>query len=81
MHGAAGAAACDTVNVCPAAVIVPLRALPELAATVNAIVPLPVPDAPLEMVIHAAFDEAVHAHVVAEAVTVMEPEPPFSVSV
>ena len=79
VHGAgAGAAACVTVNVLPAAVIVPLRAAPVLAATLNATVPLPPPDPPLAIVIHAAFEAAVHAHVPADAVTAIEPLPPPS---
>lgn len=76
--GGAGGAACETVNVFPAAVIVPVRAAPVFAATLNATVPLPVPDAPLEIVIHPAFDAAVHAHVAAEAVTAKDPDPPAS---
>jgi hypothetical protein len=76
--GGVGAAACDTVNVLPAAVIVPLRAAPEFAATVNDTVPFPVPDAPLETVIHAAFDAALHAQLVADAVIAIDPDPPVS---
>ena len=77
VHGA-GAAACDTVNVLPATVIVPLRAPPELAATLNDTVPLPVPELPPDTVTHEAFDAAVHPHVAADAVTATEPEPPAS---
>jgi hypothetical protein len=82
VHGGGGvaAAACETVNVLPAAVTEPVRAAPEFAATVNETVPLPVPDAPLEIVIHAAFEAAVHAQLVAEAVIAMEPEPPVSLT-
>jgi len=76
--GGGGAAACDTVNVLPAAVIVPLRAAPVFAATVNDTLPLPLPELPPEMVIHGAFDAAVHAHVPADAVTANDPEPPVS---
>ena len=39
---------CDTVNVWPATVIVPLRAAPEFAATANCTVPGPLPLAPPE---------------------------------
>jgi hypothetical protein len=49
-----------------------------LAATVNATVPLPVPEVPDVSVIHAAPSDAVHAQVLAEAVTANEPEPPGS---
>jgi len=76
--GGGGAAACDTVKVCPPIVNVPVRAAPVFAATPNATVPLPVPDAPLVTVNHAAFALAVHAQLFAEAVTAIEPEPPAS---
>ena len=56
-------------------VIVPDRAAPPLVATLYATVPLPVPDAPLVMVIHASFDVAVHEHA-APAVTPTLPVPP-----
>ena len=63
-----------TVNVLPAATIVPVRALPPvLAATVNATVPLPVPACPAVMVIQPALVDAVHAQVVADAVTAIDP--------
>jgi hypothetical protein len=78
VHGGGGGAACDTVNVCPAMVSVPLRAVPGLAAALNAIVPLPVPEAPLVTVSQGALAVAVHAHDAAEAVTVVEPVPPGS---
>ena len=80
VHGAGGgaAAACDTVNVLPAAVIVPLRAAPEFAATVKDTLPLPAPELPLVIVIHEAFDAAVQAHVPADALTANDPEPPVS---
>jgi len=42
VHGGGGGAACETVNVCPPIVSVPVRAAPEFAATVNVTVPLPV---------------------------------------
>ena len=77
VHDAAGAA-CDTVTVCPPIVSVPVRAAPVLAATPNDTVPLPVPDAPLVTVSHAALAVAVHAHVPCEAVTVTEAGPPAS---
>ena len=81
VHAGGGAAACETVNVFPAAVIVPVLAPPVFAATENATVPLPVPEPPLVIVIHDAFAPAVHAHVPVEAPTAMDPVPPDSVNV
>jgi hypothetical protein len=79
VHGVgAGAAPCDTVNVCPAIVIVPERAAAVLAAIATPTAPLPVPDAPLATVSHGAFDVAVQVQVLAEAVTATEPDPPAS---
>lgn len=78
VHGGGGAAACETVNVWPAIVIVPLRAAPVLAAAVKATVPFPVPDAPLVSVSQGALAVALHVHVLVEAVTATEPEPPVS---
>jgi len=57
---------------------VPLRAAPLFDATANATDPLPVPDAPLVTVIHGAFAVALHEHVPADAVTVVDPVPPFA---
>jgi hypothetical protein len=54
---------------------VPLRAAPLFAAALKATVPLPDPDAPLEIVIHAAFDTAVHVQPLF-AVTAALPLPP-----
>jgi hypothetical protein len=59
-------------------VSVPLRAAPVFGVTPNVTVPLPVPEAPPVTVSHAAFALAVHAHVVAEAVTETEPDAPVS---
>jgi hypothetical protein len=74
-----GGAACVTVNVLPAATIVPLRELlPVLAATVNPTLPLPVPEVPAVMLIHDALVVAVHAQLLTDAVTAIEPEPPAS---
>lgn len=78
VHGGGGGAACDTVKVCPAIVTVPVRAAPVFAATVNATAPLPVPDAPPVIVSHATLAVAVQAQELAEAVTVIDPEPPVS---
>lgn len=61
-----------TVNVWPAIVIVPLRADPLLAATLNPTAPLPVPDAPDVTVIHCTPLVAVQVHP-APAVTVTVP--------
>src|SRR5206468_4252463 len=75
-----GAAAdCVTVNACPAIVSVPVRAAPAFALTVNATVPLPLPEPPLEIAIQLAFDAAVHAQpaLVANAT---EPLPPAAVN-
>ena len=47
-----------------------------MAATPNATVPLPVPDAPLVTVSQGTLAAAVHAHGAAEAVTVVDPVPP-----
>jgi len=55
-----------------------VRAAPELAATANDTVPLPVPDPPLVTVIHDAFDAALHAQVAADAVTAIDPDAPPS---
>jgi hypothetical protein len=69
---------CVTVNVAPPTVRVPVRlALPELAATVNDTVPVPVPADPAVTVIHVASLTAVHAQIV-EAVAVVLPEPPVA---
>jgi hypothetical protein len=68
-----GAAACVTVNVCPPAVMVPVRGVVvELAATLKVTVPLPEPLAPPVMVIQLALFVAVHVHP-ADVVTVNEP--------
>ena len=65
------------MNVWPAIVSVPLRAAPLFAATVNATVPLPLPDPPLAIDIHGAFADAVHEQPAA-AVTATEPPPAFA---
>jgi hypothetical protein len=59
-------------------VIDPVRAAPEFAAIANDTVPFPVPEPPLVIVIHDAFDVAVHAQVDADAVTAIDPDPAFS---
>lgn len=78
VHGAGSGAAWETVKVCVPIVSVPVRAAPVFAAAVNVTVPLPVPEAPAATVSHAAFAVAVHAHVLADAVTATEPGPPVS---
>ncbi len=69
------AAACVTVNVWPATVMVPVRAPPVFAATVNATDPFPLPLAPDVTVIHASLRLAVQAQPV-PVVTVTLPDPP-----
>lgn len=76
--GGGDAAACETVNVWPATAIVALRAAPVLAATVNATLPLPVPDAPAVSVIQLALVDAVHVQLAADALTAIDPVPPVS---
>jgi hypothetical protein len=75
-----GEAACVTVNDFPATAIVPLRAAPGLAPTVNETVPLPFPIAPLVIEIHCcAFSvvAAVHEQLLpAVMVTFTVPVPP-----
>ena len=53
-----------------------MRSAPRFSAASNVTVPFPVPEVPLVTVSHGAFAVAVHGHVAAEAVTVIEPEPP-----
>ena len=74
----AQAPACVTLNVVPAIVSVPDRlVVAVLVATLNAVVPGPVPPAPAVMLIHAALLAAVHAQA-APAVTVLPPVPPVA---
>jgi hypothetical protein len=56
---------------------VPLRAAPLLAAALNATAPLPLPLAPFVIVIHDAFDDAVHAQPL-PLVTATVPLPPVA---
>lgn len=63
------------VSVWPPIVIVPDRAGPLLASAANVTDPFPVPDVALVILIHGAFDEAVHAQP-APALTVVDPAPP-----
>ena len=74
VHGAGAGADCVTVNVFPAATIVPVRVLvPVLAAAVNATVQLPVPAWPEVIVIQPALVVAVQAHVASDEVTAIDP--------
>ena len=69
---------CDTVNICPAMVNVPLREVVELfAAALKLTAPLPEPLAPAVMVSQLAPLVAVHAHPV-PAVTLVVPVPPVA---
>ncbi len=54
-HEADTEPACDTVNVCPATVIVPVCAAPLFGATVQYTWPLPDPEKPEVIVIHEAL--------------------------
>jgi len=69
--GGGGAAPWLIVNACPPIVTVPLRAAPLLAAALTVTLPLPVPLAADVIVIHGAFDVAVHAHDALVAVNVV----------
>ena len=69
------AAACVTVNVCPAMVRVPERAPPVLAATLNATEPFPLPLAPEVTVTHPGLLPAVQAQPL-PADTATVPDPP-----
>jgi hypothetical protein len=71
------AAACVTVKVCPPIVSVPTRCDPfGFAVTLNAVVPLPLPLAPLVIVNHVvSLLDAVHAQPFG-AVMFVEPVPP-----
>ena len=68
------------MKVVPAIVSVAVRAAPLLDATVKLAVPLPLPDAPPEIVTNVALLVAVHAHPV-PAVTGTDPVPPAAPNV
>jgi hypothetical protein len=70
-------ALCVTVKVCPAAVSVPLRAAPVLAAIEKPTVPFPVPLAPDVTVIKLALLVAVQPQVEV-VITFTVPEPPLA---
>jgi hypothetical protein len=71
-----GAAAWFTVNVCPAIVMVALRALPVFRAALNVTLPSPLPVAPAVTEIHGALLFAVQAQPLpADTVTVPVPPP------
>jgi hypothetical protein len=63
------------VKVVPAMVSVAVRAAPGFAATAKVTVPLPLPEAPAEIVTKVALLVAVHAHPT-PAVTGTDPVPP-----
>jgi hypothetical protein len=74
--GVHGVPACVTVKLAPAIVSVPVRlVVAALAATVNVVVPGPVPAAPEVTVIHAALLTADHTQPV-PTLTVLLPVPP-----
>jgi hypothetical protein len=74
VHGGA-AAAWLTVNAWPAIVTTPLRgAMSAFAVHATVTLPLPVAE-PRSTVSHAAPDDAVHAHVGADAVTATDTDP------
>src|SRR5260221_13913617 len=77
-HAQGSTAVCETVNVCPAIVGVPVRAPRRLAATMKFTVPFPVPLPGVTAVIHGTLLVAVHApHPAGVAVTTMGvPAPP-----
>jgi hypothetical protein len=73
---------CVTVCVWPAIVIVPVRLVESgLAATLNATVPLPVPLAPLVIVIHGVVVDAVHAQPDGAVTATGAPDPALAGSV
>ena len=67
---------CVTVNGRPAATMVPVRAGPDVGATLKPTTPAPLPVVPFVTVIQSALLAAVHAQPGA-AVTVICPEPPL----
>ena len=69
-------AACDTANTRFAIVIVPFRAAPVFAATVNVTVPFPLPVVPAVTVIHGTELLADHAHPGDEVTAMGDPGPP-----
>jgi hypothetical protein len=69
------AAACVTTDLCPPIVMLPVRSLPPLDATVKPTVPLPLPDRGGERFIQPTSLVAVHAHSL-DVVTVTLPESP-----
>ena len=76
-----GVPACVTVKLAPAIVRVPVRlVVAPLAATVNVVVPGPVPAAPELTVIHAALLTADHTQPV-PTLTVLLPVPPPATTV
>jgi hypothetical protein len=70
-----GAGACEMVIVSPAMLTVPRRASPAFAATLNRIVPLPLPLDPATTAIHPTLLATVHEHAgeLAPTLTVIVP--------
>jgi hypothetical protein len=58
--------------------MVPVRAAPVAAATLNSTAAVPVPEAPDRMLIQAESDDEVQVHSVLEARTSNAPDPPAS---
>ena len=69
-------AACETANSRFAIAIVPVRAAPVLAATVNITVPFPLPVAPDVTVIQGTVLLADHAHPDGDVTAIGVPGPP-----
>ena len=78
MHGGAPTAACETVNVLPAMVSVPLRDAPVFAATVNVTDPLPTPLAPVTIVSHGTLLTADQLHPPCVETATGVPAPPVA---
>lgn len=78
MHagGVKDPAVCETANTRFAIAIVPLRAAPVLASTVNVTVPFPLPVAPDVTVIHGTVLLADQAHPGGDATAMGDPGPP-----
>src|SRR5258708_36225613 len=75
-HAQGSTAVCETVNVCPAIVSVPVRAPRRLAVTMKFTVPVPVPLPGVTPVIHRALLVAVHAHPGVAVIPMEGPAPP-----
>ena len=78
VHGAGAAADCVTLNLRPAIVSSPVRSPPVLAATVNATLPLPLPEPPEVIVSHDAPLVAVHEQPSRAVTLTVLPSPPLA---